>query len=152
MSSTLYHDCLHGRDDPAPKGANRPGLPARGDGQEPGAQAVPGPHSRNHGRQNAQRGGAPADMRAQYLVERYGYDPRLFSTGVAEGHGSVPAASPKRRALYHFGGFGALCAVGALAALQTGPFPLNVAVGAAITALFVADTAKKIRAWRATAP
>jgi len=39
-------------------------------------------------------------------------------------------------------------AVGGGQAVQTGPFPLNIAVGAAIAALFGADTFKKIRMWR----
>ena len=59
-------------------------------------------------------------------------------------------AGHQSRAILHFGVFGGMCAIGALAAVQTGPFPLNVAVGAGIVALFVADTRKKLRMWRET--
>jgi len=134
--STIYPGHLHGRVD------SRLPSNAVGGGQ-------PGPSDHKHGDQGQQHECMPLDIKTRYLRERYRRGSPSFYDGIAKGEGNAaPAAGHRRHALVHFGGFGVLCAIGAVTAIQTGPFPLNIAVGAAIAALFGADTFKKIRMWR----
>lgn len=144
MSSAIYRDSLHWHAaDRSPRGAAA-GSPAGGDGAASGDPASA--PSRPRGQQVERDGGTPLDMKMQYLAECN----RALSRPTHAGHigDPAPAANRRRAALIHFGGFGVLCAIGAIMAVQTGPFPLNVVVGAAIAALFGADTFKKIRLWR----
>jgi len=117
-----------------------------------GRDGQPGPDAHKHGDGGTRHERMPLDIKTQYLRERYHRgSPFPHDDGAKGGGNAVPAAVRRRHALVHFGGFGVLCAIGATMAVLTGPFPLNIAVGAAIAALFGADTLKKIRMWRSMA-
>lgn len=63
----------------------------------------------------------------------------------------VPKASHGRHKASNFIGLGVLCAIGTVASIQTGPFPLNFALGAVITLLFAREAIKWRRLRRASA-
>lgn len=151
MSSAIYRDYMYwDADGQSPEGA-KAALPAEGGAGASGSPEPAPPHRR--GRQDVRNGGTPSEMKMQYLMEcrRRASRPAPRPVHAGDAGDATPTVSHRRHALVHFGGFGALCAIGAIMAMQTGPFPLNIAVGAAIAALFGADTFKKIRMWRSTA-
>jgi len=68
------------------------------------------------------------------------------------GEAVVPKAPSERHKAAQFVGLGVLCSVGAVASIQTGPFPLNFLVAAGITVPFVLEAAKRLRLRRSGAP
>lgn len=83
----------------------------------------------------------------EYVTGYYALKTRKASgrrPGAAEA--AVPGEPGGRGSTAGFVGLGVLCAVGAAASVQTGPFPLNFAVGAGLVLLFAREAIKRRRA------
>lgn len=106
---------------------------------------------KNAKRQGMRRGVAHTRIKSPY-VRRHQWPKSGRMRGVATSAAEVPApkAQAERGSTMHFVGMGVLCAVGAIASVQTGPFPLNFAVGAGLALLFVREAIKRRRRLRAS--
>jgi len=104
------------------------------------------------GSRNATLLGKYKSAKREYVT---GYDALKTRKASARRLGAAEAAAPGepvgRGGAAGFVGLGVLCAVGAAAAVQTGPFPLNFAVGAGLVLLFAREAIKRRRPRRAGA-
>lgn len=101
--------------------------------------------------QSMRRGVAHMRMKSPY-VRKHQWPKSVRMCGGATSAAEVPAskAQAERGLTMHFVGMGVLCAVGAIASIQTGPFPFNIAVGAGLALLFVHEAIKRRRRFRAS--
>lgn len=87
----------------------------------------------------------------EYVTRYYALKTRKIQTRSANTVKTVVhKVSCRRNKDWNFVGLGVMCTIGTVASIQTGPFPLNFAVGGVIMLLFAREAIKSRRQRRAS--